>query len=273
MNILTNHGIDLSVTVNGRPTRTYLHEGKYFIESREGTEYAIEIKNNNWYRVEVVGAVDGLSVITGKPASATDSGYIVNARDKIVIKGFRKDKTEVGAFKFTKKEASYAASKGEAAASNVGVIAIAVYAEKPQYTLWCNTGGSSANWVSTPLRNCWRGSITTADTLGYNSINTTSSTAAAINGAAMNALLSNTSVTTTNAVSFDHGTTWGAKIEDRVVTTTFDRGAGGPAITEIFYNSKENLEAIGIKMVQEKQVTLPRGFPSDFAEPPAGWKG
>ena len=45
MNNVYNNGIDLSVTVNGRPTRIYTHEGRYFIESREGTEYVIEIRS------------------------------------------------------------------------------------------------------------------------------------------------------------------------------------------------------------------------------------
>jgi hypothetical protein len=43
--------------------------------------------------------------------------------------------------------------------------------------------------------------------------------------------------------------------------------------SEIFYNSKENLEAMGIKLVQEKQVNYPTGFPGSFAKPPTEWKG
>jgi len=266
MNTINNHGIELSVTVNGRPTRTYFHEDKYFIESRDGTEYAIEIKNNNWYRVEAVVAVDGLSVITGKAASKDDSGYIISGHDKLVVKGFRKDLNEVGAFKFTKKEKSYAAGKGQA--DNVGVIAVAIYKEKNSLPLWndtfysvdsqsATTGTSTAGLpVTSPTYTCTNYPIngTVGSKLFRNTLNSTEPVAS------YNA----------QAVSFDHGTTWGQKLTDKVVTTTFDR-ATLIFTTELFYNSKENLEALGIKLIQEKLVTLPRGFPVDFAEPPSGW--
>ena len=128
MNNVYNNGIDLSVTVNGRPTRIYTHEGRYFIESREGTEHVIEITNRNYYRVEAVVAVDGLSVMNGEPASTEDFGYVIPAYGSVKVKGYRKNLEEVGAFKFSKREQSYAADKGDS--SNVGVIAIAVWKEK-----------------------------------------------------------------------------------------------------------------------------------------------
>ena len=71
--------------------------------------------------------------------------------------------------------------------------------------------------------------------------------------------------------SFSHGTTWGGKIDDKVATTSFERDSI-IAQTEVFYNAKENLEAMGIKLVQEKQINLPTGFPRSFATPPSGWK-
>lgn len=64
----------------------------------------------------------------GKKADAKSSGYIVEAYGKLVVRGFRKDHDTVGAFKFTKKEKSYAAGKGDP--TNVGVIAVAVFEEK-----------------------------------------------------------------------------------------------------------------------------------------------
>lgn len=265
MNTINNHGIELSVTVNGRPTRTYLHEGKYFIESRDGTEYAIEVKNNNWHKVEAVVAVDGLSVITGLPASKNNSGYIIAGHDRLVIKGFRKDLNEVGAFKFTKKEKSYAATKGQA--DNVGVIAVAVYKEKTWGVLNSITTSinSNINWedfeVSTRTPGSpaftW-GSYTSDGAVGSSKITAQTTEPVALYNS--------------QPVGFDHGTTWGQKLTDKVVTTTFER-AYLLFSTELYYNSRENLEAMGIKLIQEKQITLPRGFPEDFATPPAGWNG
>lgn len=275
MNTLNIHGVELSVTVNGRPTRTYLHEGKYFIESRDGTEYAIEIKNNNWYRVEAVVAVDGLSVITGKPASKEDAGYIVSSYDRLVIKGFRKDLNEVGAFKFTKKENSYAATKGQA--DNVGVIAIAIHKEKNYIPTGSTTiyaqPAQPSRWKPT-----WDYTVpgvykdSTAGSPSFFRGASSASDNAVTYCNTVNMVSKEVSMADAQAVNFVHGTTWGQKITDKVVNVSFERDFL-LFTTEIFYNSKESLEAMGIKLIQEKQVNLPKGFPVDFAEPPPGWKG
>lgn len=285
MNTIQTNGIELSVTVNGRPTRVYLQEGKHFIESRDGTEYAIEIRNNNWHRVEAVVAVDGLSVITGKPASKDDSGYIVSAYDKLVIKGFRKDLNEVGAFKFTKKEKSYAAGKGQA--DNVGVIAVAIYKEKVNLPIWgtltAHTSTGTPNWEYKPT--ITYGAPTCTFTCTGVAGNAGPKGAEGVIGSGLlrgmeadvksrrlNLDAQPQAYNSAQSVNFDHGTTWGQKITDKVVTTTFDREKL-LFTTEVFYNAKENLEAMGIKLIQEKQVTLPKGFPVDFAEPPSDWRG
>lgn len=276
MNNVYNNGIDLSVTVNGRPTRIYTHEGRYFIESREGTEYVIEIKNNNSYRVEAVVAVDGLSVMNGEKAAVDDYGYVIAAWSSIKIKGYRKSMEEVGAFKFTRKENSYAADKGDA--SNVGVIALAVWKEKqPTYSIPKITiGTSSPTWIY-PSGTTYGSSSGSATHIGNvvldsntaGSLHAYHATASNCSTGAGGTLLR--SVAEPQLASFSHGTTWGQQIEDRVVTTKFERDCI-IAQTEVFYNSKENLEAMGIKLVQEKQVNLPVGFPGSFATPPTGWK-
>lgn len=272
MNTINNHGIELSVTVNGRPTRTYLHEGKYFIESRDGTEYAIEVKNTNWYRVEAVIAVDGLSVITGKAASKDDSGYIISGHDKLVVKGFRKDLNEVGAFKFTKKEKAYATGKGQA--DNVGVIAVAIYKEKYVAPVWYEPVSTSINTDAGFPLNYSSVSNTASTTSGQTTTNYQQYTGDL--KPHINSMLRSVEpqcwAYNTQSVEFDHGTTWGQKITDKVVTAVFDREVL-ILTTEVFYNSKENLEAVGIKLIQEKQITFPKGFPVDFAAPPAGWSG
>lgn len=272
MNTTYNSAIILSVNANGRPMRTYSHQGMFFIESREDTEYTIEIKNNNWFRVEAVVSVDGLSVITGNPASKADSGYIVNGNDKLVIKGFRKSNDEVGAFKFTKKERSYAAEKGDK--SNVGVIAVAIHREKPtfnvlnsivgQYHAYSNTAGPVPRPDPFP----------TTDSLQWTTDSNTSGLLRSVN--------TSTTYSVQNSVglepqaqataTFSHGTTWGSKIQDKVVHVEFQRD-GIIMEQSIYYNSKENLEAMGIKIVREVQINLPQGFPVDYATPPKNWQG
>lgn len=84
--------------------------------------------------------MDGLSVLSGEAASISDNGYVIHAWGEYTIKGFRKDNSSVGAFKFVERANSYAEGKGEG--SNVGVIGIAVYPEyvAPHYIY--NTGYS-----------------------------------------------------------------------------------------------------------------------------------
>lgn len=262
MNKIQKSGVDISVNVNGRPVRLYSHEGKVFLESRVGTEYSITIKNNNSFRVEVVAAVDGLSVLTGNPASIEDSGYVINAWGEYTIKGFRKDNDVVGAFKFVEKQASYAAGKGQA--SNTGVLAIAVYKEKtyqPQYSNHLPLV-KGRNWHDNfPI-----GTPTCVPTLFSCSIEKSCS------ASDMNMHADSVPVMggVLRGASYDHGTTWGSSVTDRVTTTTFERDYL-LFVQEIFYNSREKLDEMGVKLVHEAVINTPSGFPKSFATPPAGW--
>ena len=91
---------DLNITVNGSRCKQYSHQGKTFIEAKQGSEYVIEVKNNHWKRVLAVGSVDGLNVLTGKTANEADSGYIIGAYSSEKIKGFRFSDDEWALFKF-----------------------------------------------------------------------------------------------------------------------------------------------------------------------------
>jgi hypothetical protein len=254
MNSVCISNVDVSVNVkDGRPMRLHNHEGRLYIESRDGTEYSIEIKNNNWYRVEVVASVDGLGVINGKPASKTDSGYVVPAWGKLSIKGYRKDDAEVGAFKFTSKAASYAKEKG--AEENVGVIAIAVYSEKivyPSITTSNHLATSEPMWYDTCSNDSYSGILR-----GISDVQSYTCSSMSVSD---------------ESVGQSHGTTWGEAIKDAVVTVEFERNLL-LFQSEIFYDSRESLIARGIKLVTEKLMVRPRGFPSDYASPPVGWNG
>ena len=261
MNKIIQNNVELSVNINGRPVRVYSFENKLFFESRVGTEYTLTIKNNNYQRVEVVAAVDGLSVLTGKTASIEDSGYIVNAHDEVTIKGFRKDLTEVGAFKFTEKSNSYAAEQGQG--SNVGVIAFAVYKEKyvaPTYIFNSILRGNIGEYTSPSV------DYVCAD-LSYKS---TSGISTYI--ADLNASVNYSAQSKGESASYDHGTTWGSKIQDKVTTVTFERESTPLLVQEIFYNSREKLQEMGVKLVHEAVINTPVGFPASFATPPKNWR-
>jgi len=266
-NTLIQDGVEVSVTANsnGRPVKIYAHEGRFFIESREGTEYAIEIKNNNSFWGEAVAAVEGLSVMNGKKASVSDYGYVIPAFGSLRVKGYRKNLEEVGAFVFTKKEKSYAAAdKGEP--TNVGVIAVAVWREKSS-VIYSTYPVSSWLYATPPQFGTTTSAVWSVPTY---------STGLVLGGfsggspQAENVSLSCLSCSTTD--SFDHGTTWGQKVQDKVSTTTFERETNLLTQFSIFYNSKENLQALGIKLVEEKVINYPTPFPASFATPPSGWK-
>ncbi|VTR21536.1 Uncharacterised protein [Serratia fonticola] len=76
---------------------------------------------------EVVTAVDGLDVISGRSGSLRNSGYLVSPKGTLVIEGFRKSDSSVAAFRFAKPDDSYAASSLAGEKENVGVIGVAVY--------------------------------------------------------------------------------------------------------------------------------------------------
>lgn len=125
-----HNGIDMRVLVNGRPCREYSHKGMVFIESRHGTNYTVKLKNDNSHRVMVVLSVDGLDVITGKPAEETNKGYIVDAYSSTEIKGYRISDNDSASFVFTSKGKSYATKSPEGKARNNGVIGVRVFREK-----------------------------------------------------------------------------------------------------------------------------------------------
>jgi hypothetical protein len=79
-------------------------------------------------RIAAVVSVDGLSVISGRPASETSPGYLVEPGGSILIEGWRRDRATVAAFRFVDREASYANRMGHP--ENVGVIGLVAHEEQ-----------------------------------------------------------------------------------------------------------------------------------------------
>lgn len=102
--------------------------GQALVAGVDGARYRIVVRNASRARFEVVASVDGLDVIDGQPASPERRGYLVDPGDELVIDGFRQSDDEVAAFRFGKVASSYAART--AGDSNVGVIGLAIFAER-----------------------------------------------------------------------------------------------------------------------------------------------
>jgi len=232
----------VQIKVNGKPIDQYKHEGMTFIEAREGTEYIIEIKNNDNQRKLAIITVDGINVISGLPQDQ-ENGYVINNYSSFEIKGFRKDLDTVGAFKFCKRGLSYCNEQG--LKGNNGVIGIRLYNEKIYPILYRNTFELSDFKITND-----------------NSTSKTDSSSSCYS-------VKTEPCESVKSKSFALGTTWGKKINDTVKTVNFETDNEFQEII-IYYDSRKNLEKMGISFKKENQIVMPKAF-GGFANPPKGW--
>lgn len=261
---MNTNSASIQVLVNGKTIKQYLHQGSTYIEAKEGSEYSIKIKNEQLGRKLAVITVDGVNVISGKPHVEGDTqGYIIDGFASIDIKGFRKDLDSVGAFKFCNKGKSYCNEKG--LKGNNGVIGVKLYRE--HFNAWVTYAttynqplscGSSRDytWIpAQPLTNC--GMSNSSESV-YRSCNYSSAVVASSSSSSV-------------APSFELGTTWGSKVSDSVTYSSFNIDESSVETFQIFYDTRKNLEKIGIDTKVKKEVFFPKAFDT-FATPPKGWK-
>jgi hypothetical protein len=298
---MNRNNYSLDVLVNGRPVAEHHKDGKVFVESREGTEYTLRLRNNSWKRILAIFSVDGIEVIKGKAAVESDNGYVLDAFSSVEIKGYRIDETKVAAFRFTNTNQSYSNLVGAATVNpstgqveykrdtkNNGVIGVRVYEEKyvspplPIYTQTTTYNWGSLNQLSgiaTISNVCvtggyfpMAGSVTSnylltsslSDPNAAGLISPTSSfTAYNCNvkvghddvnqmGVLRCMNMANFVPAQSAVPSFDQGTTWGQKIEDKVRQVSFIKDEAFTDL-EIFYASRESLQRYGIDFSQTKQ--------------------
>lgn len=323
--------MELRLLVNGRPMREYPHKGMSFIEARHGTNYTVKIKNDNAYRVMAVLSVDGLDVITGKPAEDANKGYIIDAYSYVEIKGYRISDTNSAAFIFTGKGKSYVAN-AKGSSRNCGVIGVRVFKEKakpvpttiinqptyvpyPVYVYPWNPYYTGGYWVSNPTYGTIAGTgnitlqggsislsgtataasvtptVNTMTTSGGSATYTANVSANSIGKARAGALSRSTDASNSgqnsaccvsNAFdapisykSFDTGTGWGQKLEDKVKKEYFERGE---ILTELvmYYASKNALIDMGIDLEDDPRIAehpAPQAFGTKYCQPPQGWQG
>jgi hypothetical protein len=286
------------ILVNNNKCKQYNHQGRTYVEAHSGTEYEIEIKNNYYKRILAVCSVDGLDVLTGKPANGDAGGYIIDAYHPIKIKGFRYDDDSVGAFRFTCKGGSYAASKQDGSERNCGVIGIRLYYEVEPIVVvqpmpWVvqpfNPWQPSNPWIIPSSVSCNPlGGLYGAARFGYQddvqysaggsgmSVGTTLSSAQPMmdygNTVRSREPRMEKLCASPTPKGFDMGTAWGQKKDSKVFTTDFNRGCLALS-QDIYYASRESLIEMGVPITNELKVNLPQSFPGKYAEPPSGWRG
>jgi hypothetical protein len=287
--IMYKKNIDLRICVNGRQVREYLHQGMTFIESRDGSNYTIKIKNDNGARVMAVVSVDGLDVISGKPAEKTNKGYIVDGYSTTEIKGYRLSDSTSAEFVFVSKGKSYSAKSEVGDARNSGVIGIRVFEEKPEkmkvvdspvfpmnknpwnptYATWHGTG----SFTSVPSGIYGNQSALYSSAIGGQQISDMSSTTRAV---VSTSTAKSEFDTIINYDSFDTGTGWGKQQTDKVKKEYFRKGKLVGELV-IYYASTEALTDMGIELTQLPKIAeskMPKAFAdSEYCQPPKGWDG
>ena len=299
---------EINVLVNGNRCKQYHHDGKIFIEAKEGSEYAIEIKNNTWKRVLTVCSVDGLNILNGEAADEQGPGYVIGQFLNSKFDGFRVSDEKVAKFKFGNKGSGYAESKKDGSEKNVGVIGVRIFSEKekpkpvviredhhhhhypkyPKYptpwdsgtpwnplpgTIWCDAtlSGGMTYGCATNSMDEWAGLGDEGNAICSADLNTKSH-GAKTKSANEHVKLMMNNVSEKSLRGFDMSTQWGEAKESKVVEVEFERDSIVFS-TDIYYASRESLIEMGIPLGNEKQVSFPNSFGNKYAKPPKGWQG
>lgn len=121
--------VDVAVIdrATGERLAVHHHRGKRYVAGTPGRKYAVYVANRSAGRVLAVMSVDGINVVTGETAAASQSGYVLAPGQSYEVAGWRKSMREIAAFYFTALPDSYAARTDRP--HNIGVIGIAVFDE------------------------------------------------------------------------------------------------------------------------------------------------
>ena len=128
--LLANGDVEMAVVnanAAGFPIYSTRGAKDYHVAGRAGERYELVYTNRSRRYYEVVATVDGLDVLSGKPGSLKNDGYLLRPGERLVIDGFRKSDREVAAFRFSGKDRAYANNTLAGDARNVGVIGSALF--------------------------------------------------------------------------------------------------------------------------------------------------
>ena len=240
---------EVEVLVNGKPLKEYSHKKKVYIEGRKDTVFSLRLTNIASYRMLFVPTIDGLSVIDGKEASFLSPGYIIKPWTTVVVDGWRMSDEEVALFFFSSPDQSYGKRTGKG--KNLGIIGMAVFDQKKQgdiktivthtksYPDWTFiNAGTPYNMSSTENYSC--SAIGLGDNMNFSSCSTPSL-----------------------------GTGWGKPKQSNVTSVLFDREDEPEEVFEMFYNTKKELQKLGISF-DKNPVYISKAFPNEkrYCEPP-----
>lgn len=237
-----------------KPIKIYRDsEGRKWVESRNGTKFVIEVKNNTYDTYLAVISVDGLNVINAKRAELkAESGYIINPYAPVKVNGWRTSLDSIREFVFTNKKDKSFSHKLGADESNTGVIGVALF-KKKVINFWpasiYSTLSSSVKYNSTSDNepeyfncSCSVDNITTSSAYNASSIPPASNT------------ILRSAVT-------NMATAQGDSKLDKVSEVTMEFESAVSITDTIYYDSRENLISKGIiKEEKSSNNKLPQPF-------------
>jgi hypothetical protein len=114
------------------PLNTDSSHYRAYVQATQNDRYRLRVVNNSNQRVGLVIAVDGRNIVSGQQSwlANNERMYILNPHDSADYEGWRTGTNQTNRFFFTAAQNSYAAAWGDNSA--MGVIAMAVYAERPR---------------------------------------------------------------------------------------------------------------------------------------------
>ena len=129
--------VAVSIQIDGRPVSLFPApdgSGRYYLEARTGSRYAVALANRTGERVGVVLTVDGLNAISGERDSGRGRMYVLDPWQSTSVQGWRSSLQEVRQFTFVDERRSYAARSAKAN-EKMGWIEVAVYRERRLYPI------------------------------------------------------------------------------------------------------------------------------------------
>ncbi len=264
----------LELTLNSateQKMEEYQVKDKTLIKVHKGDAYVMKFQNRTAGRVLVIGSVDGLNVLDGATAKATDDGYVVGSGQTIEIKGWRASLAEVRQFVFDDKAKSYAAGTGHGSES-CGVISCKVFAEKakPQPAFPYFTPGVYLNQNTILTTNGFNpGSIRLLNggaTLAASSLNSIPVSGTASTFTSSTYAQPPAPVQTDNKIDFTLGTGWGKPVADSVQEVQFERAEELATLT-IYYADEAQLTKLGIGTSAVTVQDMPKAFTQFCKEP------
>jgi hypothetical protein len=248
---------EFEILVHGSSAKEYYYNGKNYIEGKKGSGFSIRMRNNSNSKALFIPTVDGLSIISGKEGSFKSQGYIVNAYDSVTIDGWRTSDDKVSTFYFSTPEKSYAKKVNKG--GNLGVIGCAVYKEKERVQIIERIIKEYIPYEVKPFQPTWP---------PQQPWSVYSSSGSMPMASAMNCTLTSASASGTSNMKQETrsaqglGTGFGEDKYSPITKVDFEREDKVSEVFSIYYNTRENLEALGIEFRKPVYVA-PSAFPKE----------